>query len=66
MYTTASIIPRIVAASPNQALQRTAFGIKCPAAGGRAPRAHERYRARVLRVHLAVAELARTYLKIAL
>jgi len=43
---------------PNQALQRTAFGIKCSAAGGRAPSAHERWRARVLIGHLAVAELS--------
>ncbi len=42
---------------PNSALQRAAFGIKCPAAGGQAPSAHERWRARVLRGHLAVAEL---------
>jgi hypothetical protein len=34
-------------------------GIKCSAAGGRAPRAHERYRARVLRVRRAAAELNR-------
>ncbi len=43
--------------SPNSALQRAAFGIKCSAAGGRAQSAHERWRARVLRAHLAVAEL---------
>jgi len=42
---------------PNSALQRAAFGIKCSAAGGRAKSAHERWRARVLRGHLAVAEL---------
>jgi hypothetical protein len=42
---------------PNQALQRTAFAIKCSAAGVRANSAHERWRARVLRGHLAVAEL---------
>jgi hypothetical protein len=42
---------RVVAAPPNQALQRAAFGIKCSAAGGRAPRAHERWRARVLKRH---------------
>ena len=45
------------ARAPNSALQRAAFCIKCSAAGGRAPRAHERWRARVLRGHLAVAEL---------
>jgi len=44
--------------SPNQALQRAAFGIKCSAAGGRVASAHERWRARVLRGHLAVAELS--------
>ena len=43
--------------SPNSSLQRTASGIKCSAAGGRAPRAHERWRARVLRGGCAVAEL---------
>jgi hypothetical protein len=43
--------------TPNSALQRTAIGIKCSAAGGRAKSAHERWRARVLRGHLAVAEL---------
>jgi len=43
---------------PNQALQRTAFGIKCSAAGGRAESAHERWRARVLRGRRAVAELS--------
>ena len=43
---------------PNQALQRAAFGIKCPAAGGRAKSAHERLRARVLRGRRAVAELS--------
>jgi len=43
--------------TPNSALQRTAFGIKCSAAGGRAESAHERWRARVLSGHLAVAEL---------
>jgi hypothetical protein len=43
--------------SPNQALQRTAGHIKCSAAGGRAKSAHERWRARVLRVRRAVAEL---------
>jgi hypothetical protein len=43
--------------SPNSALQRAAFGIKCSAAGGRAPSAHERWRARVLQWQLAVAEL---------
>jgi hypothetical protein len=43
--------------SPNSSLQRTALGIKCSAAGGRAPRAHERWRARVLRGQCAVAEL---------
>ncbi len=42
---------------PNSALQRTAIGIKCSAAGGRASRSHERWRARVLRAHRAVAEL---------
>jgi hypothetical protein len=31
--------------------------IKCSAAGGRAESAHERWRARVLRGHRAVAEL---------
>src|SRR5690606_41502533 len=44
--------------SPNQALQRTAFGIKCSAAGGRAKSAHERWRARVLMRRRAVAELS--------
>jgi hypothetical protein len=44
--------------SPNQALQRAAFGIKCTAAGGRAKSAHKRWRARVLKGHLAVAELS--------
>jgi hypothetical protein len=34
-------------------------GIKCSAAGGRAPSAHERYRARVLRGRRAAAELNR-------
>jgi hypothetical protein len=43
--------------APNSALQRAAFGIKCSAAGGQAQRAHERWRARVLSGHLAVAEL---------
>ncbi len=43
--------------TPNSALQRAAFGIKCSAAGDRAPRAHERWRARVLRGQRAVAEL---------
>jgi hypothetical protein len=43
--------------SPNSSLQRTASGIKCSAAGDRAPRAHERWRARVLRGWRAVAEL---------
>jgi len=47
-----------VLSSPNQALQRAAFGIKCSAAGGRAQSVHERWRARVLRGHLAVAELS--------
>jgi hypothetical protein len=47
----------VKAVPPNSALQRTAFGIKCSAAGGRAQSAHERYRARVLQSHLAVAEL---------
>jgi len=47
-----------VLSSPNQALQRAALGIKCSAAGGRAQSAHERWRARVLRGHLAVAELS--------
>ena len=41
----------------NQALQRAAFGIKCPAAGGRASCTHERLRARVLKCRRAVAEL---------
>jgi len=49
--------PMIEAVPPNSALQRAAFGIKCSAAGGRAESAHERWRARVLRGHLAVAEL---------
>ena len=49
---------RLDAPSPNQALQRAAFGIKCSAAGGRASSAPERWRARVLRGHLAVAELS--------
>ncbi len=44
-------------APPNQALQRAAGRIKCSAAGDRAQSAHERWRARVLRAHLAVAEL---------
>jgi hypothetical protein len=43
---------------PNQALQRTAFGIKCSAAGGRANSAHECWRARVLKGRRAVAELS--------
>jgi hypothetical protein len=43
--------------SPNSALQRAAIGIKCSAAGGRARSAPERWRARVLQWHLAVAEL---------
>jgi hypothetical protein len=43
--------------SPNSALQRTAIGIKCSAAGGRAKSAHERWRARVLGGQRAVAEL---------
>ena len=47
----------LVASPPNSALQRAAFGIKCSAAGGRAQRAHRRWRARVLSSHLAVAEL---------
>jgi hypothetical protein len=34
-------------------------GIKCSAAGGRVKRAHERYRARVLRGRRAAAELSR-------
>ena len=46
------------APSPNQALQRTAMGIKCSAAGGRAESAHERWRARVLKGRRAVAELS--------
>jgi hypothetical protein len=45
------------AVPPNQALQRTAFGIKCSAAGGRAKSAHEHWRARVLQCPRAVAEL---------
>ena len=44
-------------APPNSALQRTAIGIKCSAAGGRAKSAHERWRARVLIGQRAVAEL---------
>src|SRR5690606_28753411 len=43
--------------SANSALQRAAFGIKCQAAGGRAPCTHEQWCARVLSGHLAVAEL---------
>jgi hypothetical protein len=42
---------------PNDALQRAACGIKCPAAGGRASCTHERLRARVLKCRRAVAEL---------
>jgi hypothetical protein len=42
---------------PNSALQRTALGIKCSAAGGRAQSAHKRWRARVLERRRAVAEL---------
>jgi hypothetical protein len=45
------------ARSPNQALQRAAFGIKCSAAGDRAESALKRFRARVLKPHLAAAEL---------
>ena len=45
-------------APPNSALQRTAIAIKCSAAGGQAPSAHERWRARVLRGRRAVAELS--------
>ena len=44
--------------SPNLALQRAAFGIKCSAAGGRAESTHERWRARVLTGRRAVAELS--------
>ena len=47
----------LIEVPPNSALQRAAFGIKCSAAGGRAESAHERWRARVLRAHRAVAEL---------
>jgi len=47
----------VKAKSPNSALQRTALTIKCLAAGGQAQSAHERWRARVLLGHLAVAEL---------
>jgi hypothetical protein len=43
--------------TPNSALQRAAIVIKRSAAGGRASSAHERWRARVLPGHLAVAEL---------
>ena len=53
----ASEDPRLTDVSPNSALQRTAIGIKCTAAGGRAESAHERWRARVLRGRRAVAEL---------
>src|SRR5690606_16363720 len=49
---------RLDTSSPNLALQRTAGHIKCSAAGDRAKSAHERWRARVLRGHLAVAELS--------
>jgi len=42
---------------PNQALQRAAIGIKCAAAGDRASCFPQRWRARVLQGHLAVAEL---------
>ena len=48
---------RSLSESPNQALQRTAIGIKCSAAGGRAESAPERWRARVLEGRRAVAEL---------
>jgi hypothetical protein len=44
--------------SPNQALQRAAIGIKCPAAGDRASRPPQRWRARVLQRRRAVAELS--------
>ena len=43
---------------PNQALQRAAISINCSAAGDLAKSAHERWRARVLRGHRAVAELS--------
>jgi hypothetical protein len=46
------------AVTPNQALQRAAGHINCSAAGDLAKSAHERWRARVLRGHLAVAELS--------
>jgi hypothetical protein len=45
--------------SPNKSLQRSAFGIKCSAAGGRASRAMHPRRARVLTRQPAVAELSR-------
>jgi hypothetical protein len=45
--------------SPNKSLQRSAFGIKCSAAGGRASCSMHPRRARVLTSQLAVAELNR-------
>jgi len=47
----------VKAVPPNDALQRAAGRIKCQAAGGLAQSAPERCRARVLKGHLAVAEL---------
>ena len=44
--------------SPNQALQRAAGHINCSAAGDLEKSAHERWRARVLMGHRAVAELS--------
>jgi hypothetical protein len=45
------------AVPPNSALQRTAIGIKCSAAGDQRHRAPSRWRARVLSCRRAVAEL---------
>ena len=47
-----------VLSSPNQALQRAALGIKCSAAGDLPSRSPQRWRARVLVGHRAVAELS--------
>ncbi len=44
--------------TPNSALQRAVFSIKCFSAGDRPPSARERWRTRVLHGHLAVAELS--------
>jgi hypothetical protein len=49
---------RVVAVPPNKALQRSAIGIKCSAAGVLASRAPQRWRARVLQCRRAVAELS--------